>query len=55
MVAALLAAEHQDQAGETCLGMDIDRREINRLHLPAPRAIDIKPALACFQRGADCR
>jgi hypothetical protein len=35
--------------------MDIDRREIDRLHLLATRAIDIKPEVACFQRGADCR
>jgi hypothetical protein len=31
----LPAAEQQVQAGETCLGMNVDRREINRLHLAA--------------------
>jgi hypothetical protein len=30
------------------LRMDVDRREINRLHLPAPAAIDINPAIACL-------
>jgi hypothetical protein len=55
MAAALPAAERQDQAGEARLRMDIDRREINRLHLAAAIAIDIKPAIARFQRGADGR
>ena len=55
MAAALPAAEQQDQARETCVRMDIDHREINRLHLPTAAALDIKPAVACFQRGADCR
>jgi hypothetical protein len=55
MAATLPAAEQQDQAREAPLRMDVDRREINRLHLPTAAAIDIKPAVACFQRGADYR
>jgi hypothetical protein len=49
---ALSAPQQQDQAGEARLRMDIDRREINWLHLPTTAAIDIKPAIACFQRSA---
>jgi hypothetical protein len=35
--------------------MDVDRREINRLHLLAAVAIDIEPAIARLERGADRR
>jgi hypothetical protein len=35
--------------------MDVDRREINRLHLPTAAAKDIKPAVACIQRRANRR
>jgi hypothetical protein len=52
---ALAASEHQDQAGEARLRVDVDRREIDRLHLSAAAAIDIKLAVACLQRGADRR
>jgi hypothetical protein len=55
VAAALPASERQDQAGQARLRMDIDRREINRLHQPAPAEIDIKPAVACLQRGTDRR
>jgi hypothetical protein len=38
--------------GQTRLRMDVDRSEIDRLHLAAPAAIDVKPAIARLQRGA---
>jgi hypothetical protein len=46
---------NENQAGEARLRVDVDGGEIDRLHLLAASAIDIKPAVACFQRGADCR
>jgi hypothetical protein len=54
-VATLTAAEPQDDARETCLGMDVDRGEINRLHLPTAAAIDVEPAIARRQRSTDRR
>jgi hypothetical protein len=48
MAATLPTAEQQDQAREARLRMNVDRGEIDRLHLLATRAIDIKPAIACF-------
>jgi hypothetical protein len=45
MAAALAAPKHQYQAREARLQVDVDAGEIDRLHLLATRAIDIKPAI----------
>jgi hypothetical protein len=55
MATALPAPQHQNQAREARLRVDVDAGEIDRLHLAAPAAIDVKPAIACFQCGADRR
>jgi hypothetical protein len=55
IAAALPAPQHQDQAREPRLRVYVDRREIDRLHLSAAAAIDVQPAIACFECRADRR
>jgi hypothetical protein len=37
MAATLPAAEQQNQAGKACLRMDVDARQVNRLHFARSR------------------
>jgi hypothetical protein len=55
MAAALPTAKQQDHAGQTRLRMDVDARQVDRLHLTTARAINIQPTIASSQRRADRR
>jgi hypothetical protein len=50
-----ITTQQQDQAGDACLGMDVDAGQVNQLHLPAPAAVHVQPTIARDERGADRR